>query len=482
MRSFTSIAAMAAVLALGTLPGTAAAQTWTKLKNTPPTAASAPLLLKDGSVIVQNNDDGSVFTGDWYKLTPDNTGSYVNGTWSKIASMPSGYAPLFYASQVLPNGDVVVEGGEYNGGGGGVWTNKGAYYTYKKNKWAAFNPPPGWANTGDAQSIVLSDGTYMVANPYQGAQSAIYNFASKTWKNTGTGKADDYDEEGWTLLPSGQVLTVDCWKSTSSEIYTNGTWASAGSTVVNLPDGSSKEMGPLVLRPDGTVFAVGATGNTAVYTISTGKWAAGPQFPKSGSSFYDEADGPGSLEPSGNVLLAASPGVFNAGVQFFEFDGTKLNKVANTPNAANVSSFQVYLLLLPTGQILQTDFTNDVEIYTPAGSAQQAWAPTITSFPSTVKHGKKYTITGVQLAGVSAGSAYGDDFQNNVNYPLTRITNTASGHVFYAFTNNLSSPLPQNPNSVTATVTIPKNIEKGPSTLVVAADGIASAPVSITIN
>jgi hypothetical protein len=395
--------------------------------------------------------------------------------------MPSGYAPLFFASQVLPNGDVITNGGEYNSGPGGVWTNKGAYYNFKKNKWTSVLPPAGWSTIGDAQSVILGDGTYMLADCCN-TNEALYNVKSKAWTKTGTGKGDDDDEEGWTLLPSGQVLTVDCWKTSSSEIYTNGTWASAGSTIVNLPDPSSKEMGPQVLRPNGTVFAVGALGNTAIYTIATGKWATGPVFPKTGGVSYGEADGPGALEPNGNVLLAASPGLFSSPVQFFEFDGTNLNTVVNTPNAANVSSFQVHLLVLPNGQILQNDFSQDFEVYTPTGSAQNGWAPTISSFPTTVKHGKKYTLTGVQLAGLSNGGAYGDDYQDATNYPITRITNTATGHVFYANTINLSSALPQNPNPVTATVVIPKGIETGPSTLVVTANGIPSAPFALTVK
>jgi len=32
-----------------------------------------------------------------------------------------------------------------------------------------------------------------------------------TWTNTGTGKADANDEEGWTLLWDGNVLTVDAY-------------------------------------------------------------------------------------------------------------------------------------------------------------------------------------------------------------------------------------------------------------------------------
>jgi hypothetical protein len=31
-------------------------------------------------------------------------------------------------------------------------------------------------------------------------------------------------------------------------------------------------------------------------------------------------------------------------------------------------------LVLPTGQVLQTDFSSTVEIYTPSGSANSSWA------------------------------------------------------------------------------------------------------------
>ena len=83
---------------------------WTPLTNQPTffNGASSPLLLTDGTVVVQD-------TGfrDWWRLTPDQTGSYVNGTWSEIASLPVGYSPLYHSSAVLPDGRLIIEGGEY---------------------------------------------------------------------------------------------------------------------------------------------------------------------------------------------------------------------------------------------------------------------------------------------------------------------------------------------------------------------------------
>src|SRR2546423_601034 len=71
-------------------PLAAAAHTFTPLSHQPPVAITVPILLRDRTVIAQQ-----VSTSNWYKLTPDVNGSYVNGTWAPIASMPSTYGPLY---------------------------------------------------------------------------------------------------------------------------------------------------------------------------------------------------------------------------------------------------------------------------------------------------------------------------------------------------------------------------------------------------
>src|SRR5207244_8187280 len=126
------------------------------------------------------------------------------------------------------------------------------------------------------------------------AIASITKSGTVTWTVTGTGKADINDEEGWTLMPNNNLLTVDAnidlGKTFSdSEIYTtlSGTWANAGHTASNLVDAGSHELGPAVLLPNGTVFYIGGTPNTNIFTPSTGVWSAGPTF-KNG---YDVADG-----------------------------------------------------------------------------------------------------------------------------------------------------------------------------------------------
>src|ERR1022692_2162562 len=68
------------------------------------------LQLTDGAIMVQENK-----TPNWWILTPDNMGHYNTGTWSTTpVQMPAGYGPTYFASAVLPDGRVIVEGGENN--------------------------------------------------------------------------------------------------------------------------------------------------------------------------------------------------------------------------------------------------------------------------------------------------------------------------------------------------------------------------------
>jgi hypothetical protein len=455
------------------------AQTWTPLTNQPRFAASDAHLLTDGRVIVQ--DAGA---RDFWALTPDAYGSYRNGTWSQLASLPAGYSPLYYASAILPDGRMVMLGGEYNFFRE-YWTNLGAIYNPKTNAWKKLKAPSGWTTVGDAQSVVLPNGTFMVANCCTTGE-ALLDPVSLQWTATGSGKADINNEEGWTLLPSGQVLTVDVnYGNMHSELYDpkSGAWSSAGSTVAQLVDMGASELGPAVLRPDGTVLATGATGHNAIFNSTTSTWSAAPDFPKVFGRQLDIADGPVALLPNGNVLCMTSPGLYNLGVHFFEWDGATFTEVPRTPNAPYESSFFGRMLVLPTGEIMLTDGSSDVELYTSTGNPNPAWAPTIIQFSKKLIHGKISLLTGTQLNGLSQGAAYGDDAQSASNYPLIRITNNATGHVTYTRTHTFSSMgVATGAQIVTTNFDIPSTIDLGPSQLVVVANGIPSTPVSVTIN
>jgi hypothetical protein len=477
-----------AVASLTFVAFSAQCQTWTPLVHQPDFAASTSLLLTDGTVMTQGAG-----TNTWYKLTPDNTGSYVNGTWSQIASMSASYTPLSETSAVLADGRVIVSGGWIAKKGTLRPCRQGAIYDPVANAWSPVPAPPGWRLIGAAPSVVLQDGTYMLGDE-ETEQEAVLNLTSMTWTSTGSNKADVNGSESWTLLPGGKVLTVDSTNFADplhTEILTNGSWAFAGDTPYTLEHllrngKGGYYIGGSILRGDGTVFSVGASGYTAIYSVASKIWTKGPKFPPYGDPKHYNRDivaGPMALLTTGTILGAVDDGPSGGGTVFYEISLKNIKTAApSTPNARNVQPFQIGLLPLPNGQVLQTDESSDVEVYTPSGAPQAQLAPKIGRFPSVVTHGNTYTLAGYHLNGYSRAEAGSTWNETATNYPLVRITNTASGHVLYARTANHSSMGVAVPGIVTTEVTIPAGIETGASTLVVVANGIASAPQAVTIQ
>jgi hypothetical protein len=485
MKSHFLLSAVLAALSTGALassliPAVSQAQSLQTLKNPAPDGAQLTFQLTDGTVLAQGNAHSDRF----WVLTPDNTGNYVNGTWKRVSNLPTGYSPSAMSSAVLADGRVIIEGGEYNFGKFSL-TNLGAIYDPVKATWAAVPPPKGWTNIGDSPSTVLANGHYLLGDKLN-MSDAEFNPKTMKWTVVGnTGKLDFNAEEGWTLMPDGTVFTVDVLNYPQSESYNpaSGTWSGLGSTIAVLagppcctciryppknkcynPPG---EVGPAILRPDGTVFATGASprgggaGHTAIYTPGVG-WASGPDFPNGD----DAGDNFATLLPNGDVLVQGSSG------HLYDFNGSTLTDTGTNGNGAA-------LMLLPTGQVL----VGGAQIFTGAGGYEPAWQPAITTFPSAVTRGSTYPISGTQFNGLSQANAFGDELQTNTNFPLVRITNAATGHVFYARTHDHSTmAVATRSATVSTNFDVPAAAETGASTLVVVANGIPSAPVSITVN
>ena len=176
--------------------------TWTKVTATAPHANhGVMLLLSDGTVICHSNSGGADGNGTlWDKLTPDASGSYINGTWTTTAAMAD--TRLFFSSQVLKDGRVYVAGGEY-----GTGLQKAEVYDPVANTWTAA-PSPG-VNISDANSEILEDGRVMqalVAGTLKGNQ--IYNPTTNTY-SAGPTCIGIHNESAWIKLPDNSILFVD---------------------------------------------------------------------------------------------------------------------------------------------------------------------------------------------------------------------------------------------------------------------------------
>ena len=456
--------------------------TWTQVAASSPASIGTMMLLTDGTVMAH----GTGQTTAWYKLTPDANGSYVNGSWSSLASMH--YTRLYYGSNVLPDGRVFVLGGEYSSAGS--WTRTGEIFNPLTNSWSDTTSFPQ-SQFGDGQTVLLPDGK-LLAGYLSGVQTYLYTPSTNSWASTGNKlHGDRSNEETWVLLPDGDVLSYDIFSSISTGTpqaqrydFATGTWIDAGTLPFLLSTQSiGYEIGAALTLPDGRVFQIGGNSNTVLYNPTTNTWAAGPSIP--GGRGADDA--PASIMPDGKVLFTVDTPLFNAPTRMMEYDsttGTIVDVTSSLPSAlqtqlSGISSYQSRMLMLPTGQMLfaPDSFSgNKVYVYTPDGTPNNSWRPTVATI--TPNGGGLYTLSGTQLTGRSAGASYGDDAEMDTNYPIIQLTATdGSGHVYYARSSNWTPGVATGSAVVTTQFQLPAGLPEAVYDLRVVASGIASNPV-----
>ncbi|HEY4899145.1 MAG TPA: hypothetical protein VIH79_05430, partial [Candidatus Nanopelagicaceae bacterium] len=493
---------------------TAGSGTWQQLQNVPNFNPNHEILLTDGSVLFGDNGPLQAGSPGWYLLQPDSQGSYVNGSWTQVASMPNNYSPANAASGVLPDGRVIVEGGDMNGTSTYVGENLGAIYDPIANTWTMVSPPNNgqgeFASISDAPSAILSDGTFMIGPSGNGSSTdtnqqevALLDETSMTWKVIEpTGRKGMNPEAGFNLLPNGNVLTIptNIPDLKISEIFnpSTDTWSSQP-LPVSLIDpittgagGNDGEIGPATLLPDGKLFAEGSNGNTAIYDTNSGIWSTGPAMPTVNGKVDTAVDAPSAILPDGNLLMELSPidpsrGDSTTPAHFFIFDGSSITQIVDPPSGASldrVGSNSGRMIVLPNGQALFNARmgSQGLFVYSDAGKPNSAWLPTITNVAKDLIANSTYTLAGTQLAGLTSGSNFGDDWNPNTNYPLVQITNNATGEVSYARTFDIGSYSVAPGIASSTKFQLPIGIRNGPSSLRVIASGFASKPVMANVS
>ena len=475
--------------------------TWTTATSTSPGAQIA-LLQSDGSVMYQVGANSSTKT--WSRLAPNSSGSYSSGTTSSLASMNVGR--LFFGSAVLPSDQVFAIGGEYTGNNQNTDANSAEI----------FNPTAGtggagtWTSTASFPQSQFGDDPVEVLSPTQvltgyivGPQTYLYNPTNNTWTQTGTKlRNDQSDEETWIKLPDGSILSYDVFASISTGVFhaqryvpSTGTWVDASNVSSSNPPhilSSSAvgfELGPGVLLPNGKVFLEGANGYTAYYDPVANQWSAGPMLPTNGGNQLVAADASAAMMANGDVLMALSPlgnsnsGSYNfpAPTYFYEFNPNDGSYTYANLTFSSINSFEVCMLDLPNGQVLVTNESRTLEFYTPVGSPQIAWRPTVTGYAN--NGGGLYTLTGTQLNGISEGASYGDDNSMSSNYPIVQFKD-AAGNISYGRTANWSSVgVATGSTPVTTQVTLPAGHTAITdfASLTVIANGISSPTYAIAL-
>ncbi len=440
---------------------------WTALTQSRPIGIGTMNLLSDGSVIM--TDGGS----SWARLVPTSSGSYVSGTWTRLAN--AAYTRLYDATQLLQNGQLFVAGGEY-----GTGASTGEIYNPLTNAWTEL-PSQSFGAFIDSNSMVLPNGNVLIAPvaPSSSGHTTIFNTSTDTWsQGPKLYRGSSADEQSWVELPDGSILTVDGSSTSERYIPSLNQWVNDGTVPDDLFD-SLGEIGPAVLLPDGQAIFFGATSNTAIYTpsgtSSPGTWVAGPTIPNGNGC----DDAPAAVLRDGTVLLAAGPsGTYNGPTTFYTYNptGNTFSAVTGAPSIGG-APYGSRMLALPNGDVLFASGSTIYD-YNPDTTPLAAATPAITSI--TPNSDGSMLLTGTLLNGIDAGATYGDDAQMNTNFPIVQLVQGSS--VYYARTYNWSSTgVATGSTPETTDFTLPLGIPAGTYSVYLVANGISSLASSLTV-
>jgi hypothetical protein len=384
----------------------------------------------------------------------------------------------------------------------------------------------GWTMAGDG-GIINYDLFHSIATG--GSYAEKYTPSTGTWASispadgtaNGTIPQLSSPKVGYELGPAlrlqdGRIFVVGATQYTALYTPSTNTWA-AGPDISGTLNGIASPFGaddaPGAMLPNGhLIFAADA--GPAGFTSSGNITAGSPVITGIPSTailqqFWSVSDSAGGVPGGAFIVSVDSPsqvsisnpatetidgdsiswgGVFSNPTQLFDFDPEKNALSPVSPaipdgNLLSQGSYPSRMLILPTGQLLFSDASAQLWVYTSAGRTDPRLRPIITD----VKYngGGTFTLTGKQLNGQSAGAAYGDDDQMNSNYPIIRMV-SKGGNVYYARTTNWSKTSLDGGHgkrsAETVDFTLNPGVTPGHYDLIVSGAGISSNPIDIHIT
>jgi len=314
-------------------------------------------------------------------------------------------------------------------------------------------------------SIRLQDGRVFEIGATQ--HNALYNPIWNTWTagpdtiGTLNGIASPFgaDDAPGAILPNGHVIFAA--DAGASQFTSSGNITACSPVITGIPSTAILQIfwsvnGPGI--PSGAYIA--SVDSASQVTISS----------------------PSTATISGDAISWG--GTFSLPTELFEFDPlmNTIHQITSALPDANLpfeGSYPTRMLILPTGQLLFSDSSSQLWVYT----SEDAPNPFLRPFITNVNYlgGGKFRLCGLQLDGQSAGAAYGDDDQMDSNYPIIRMVDS-HGNVLYARTSNWSKIAVGEDGIETVDFTPNPEATPGNYSLIVSGAGISSFPFPIEIK
>ncbi len=361
-------------------------------------------------------------------------------------------------------------------------------YNPSSNSWTGISPADGTANgtlpvlSSSAVGfelgplLRLQDGRVIVIGANN--HTALYTPSTNTWAagpdiagilSNAFGSifpaAFGADDAPAALLPNGHVILAA--DAGANPVTTTGDTTAGSNIITNIPSTAGLQVGWSVVQANGMTTVIPS--GTSITSVDS---ATQIHISKS------------ALATTTGLGLRFG-GTFSTPTQLFDFNpGTNAISPVSPgipdPRLSSSPSFVTRMLVLPTGQLLFSDSTNQLWIYTADGGPNPSLRPVVNNVA--YNGSGLFTLTGQQLNGQSDTSSYGDDIQSDENYPIVRLV-SSSGNVYYCRTTNWSSTAVAGGSTPqTVNFTLNPAVTAGNYVLMVSGAGISSFPLALNIT
>jgi len=330
-------------------------------------AGQSSVVLPDGSIVLMGGAPSiGGFKNDVWR-------SMDNGaTWTQQTASAGWAARSAHSSVVLPDGSIVLMGGDTQNGG--VYTNDVWRSIDKGATWTRMTANAEWVARGGHMSVALSDGSIVLMGGNAGSwYSGIYK--NDVWRSTDKGATwtQVTASAGWAarsesrsvLMPDGSIVLMggapsiggyknDVWRSTDSgATWTQQTasagWAArSGHSSVAMPDNSIILSGGYTGVQKNDVWRSTDSGATWTQVTANAEWSA-----RSSHSSV--------VVPDGSIILMGSGSSgFGNDVWRFQPTGSSLQHPMHTYTSAG--SYTVSLQVFNTGGFNSTRKTGYITV------------------------------------------------------------------------------------------------------------------------
>jgi len=354
-------------------------------------------LLPNGKVLVSGG-----FDGVGYFIVPLASAELydpASRTWSLAGTMTA--ARAFHSATLLPNGKVLVVGGQ---GSGNSLLSSAELYDPASNTWKSVNPMA--TTRASHTAMLLKNGKVLIAGGLAGLATNYVTLAS----------AELFDPASGIWTPTGSLITPR-----------------AHYTLTMLPNGKLLAAGGVdMFSTSGTGGAGMLLSSAELFDPLTGIWTV------TGSMSTFREYHAATLLPIGKVLVAGNAS-YSPSSELFDPATGAWTATGDMTDAR----FNQTATLLPNGKVLVTGGMypgggnpySSAALYDVGMGYANTSRPKITGVTSSLKLGTSLVVTGAQFRGVGEGSS-GNAQSSSTDFPLVQLRSLESGQTLILSSTN----------------------------------------------